>query len=245
MERTYLVSDLRGRVKSYNQIVLTMKKSSVFKFFLFVLTLFFFGCGDKRTETQKAMDKLSEALKESEEEIKEGTKTGTEALTEAMDNLKETFDQNSDGEKVEPVNFRKLKELMPEKFAGLPRTGNDGETSGFMGFKISKAEADFQEDDKWVSIEINDVAGIGTALMGMAAWAMVDMDKESDDGYERSIDFEGHKAFEKFDSRNNSGELNILLHKRFIVNVSFRNLNMDQVKKELRRMDWDDLKDLT
>ena len=53
-----------------------------------------------------------------------------------------------DGEAKEVVNFRDLKSLMPEKMLGMERTDFSGEKAGAFGFNVSKAEAEYRDEDK-------------------------------------------------------------------------------------------------
>jgi len=63
-----------------------------------------------------------------------------------------------------------------------------------MGFTISKAEADYNNEDysQRIDIEITDLSG-ATGYAGLAAWgwAMVDIDKESETGYEKTLSTKG------------------------------------------------------
>jgi hypothetical protein len=147
---------------------------------------------------------------------------------------------------ADPVDFRKLKELLPEKAAGLKRIEATGERSGAMGFTISRAEAKYGDDGQTaVHIEIFDTGGIaGVGTMALAAWTMADIDKETSTGYEKTTKLEGHKGYEKYDSQSKSGELNVLVADRFVVNINGNNLSVVKLKGILRDLDLDKLSDL-
>lgn len=49
------------------------------------------------------------------------------------------------------------------------------------------------------------MAGSG-ALIGVAAWSMIDRDKETENGYEKTTTYKGNKAYEKYNSKNKNGE---------------------------------------
>lgn len=58
----------------------------------------------------------------------------------------------------------------------------------------------------------------GTSMqMDMAAWSVVEVDKETENGYEKTGKMGDYKSFEKYDNTNKDGELAILVNKRFIV----------------------------
>lgn len=187
---------------------------------ILVLTLALNSCGKKKeeqTEQEKAM--------------------------EMVDKIKEEAENISNEEPKEVVDAKLLKELLPETAAGLTRKGAESEKTGAMGFMISKAEARYKNDDSSIEVNIIDVAGTG-ALMGMAAWSMMEMDKETENGYEKTITYKGNKAYEKYDSKNKDGEIAVIVAKRFVVTVSGNNIEMDKVKEVLDDIDLGKLEDL-
>lgn len=74
-----------------------------------------------------------------------------ENFAENMKNLSESFNE---GKKVNPVDYRDLKFLLPEQIASLKRTNASGEKSSAMGINISKAEADYRDDQGNKNIDI-------------------------------------------------------------------------------------------
>lgn len=66
-----------------------------------------------------------------------------ENFAENMEKLSESFNE---GKKVNPVDFRDLKSLMPEQIASLKGTNASGEKSSAMGINISKAETDYRDE---------------------------------------------------------------------------------------------------
>ena len=176
------------------------------------------------------------------EEKQEEPKSGIETLQQFADKAKEMQSR----EPVDPVDFRKLKELLPEEIAGFKRTEASGEKEGAMGFTISRAEAKYKgSSDATVDVEILDTGGIaGVATMALAAWTMADIDKETDTGYEKTTKLEGYKAYEKYNSQDKSGELNVLVADRYVVNVSGNNISVDELKSILAELDLEKLGEL-
>jgi len=178
---------------------------------------------------------LSSCGKKEEEEKQEEPKGAVEALQQFADKAKDM--QNK--EPVDPIDFRKLKELLPEEISGFKRTEASGEKSGAMGFTISTAEARYKgDDDASVKVEIFDTGGVaGVATMALASWTMADIDKETETGYEKTTKLEGYKAFEKYNSQSKSGELNVLVADRYVVNVNGNNVTAEQLKSILADLD--------
>lgn len=181
---------------------------------------------------------ISSCVKKQDEQEgneKEADKSAVDALQAFADKAKEMGSR----EAVDPIDFRKLKELMPEKIAGMSRTEATGEKSGAMGFTVSTAQAKYKGDgDENLDIEIVDTGGIaGVSTMALAGWSMAEIDKETTSGYEKTTKIEGYKAFEKYDSNEKSGELNVLVADRFVVNVQGNHITVDQLKDALKDLD--------
>jgi len=193
--------------------------------FLFIL----WGCG-KSGENQPNEKQQSE----SEE------KTGFKDLDDFVDNMKEVKKSMEEGKKYEVVDFRDLKALLPESLGDLKRTNAQGEKSGAMGFTISKADADYNNEDysKNIDIEITDLTG-ASGFAGLAAWgwATADIDKETETGYEKTTKYQGHKAYEKYDNEGQYGSIEVLVSGRFMVSVNGNNVSMAEIKSAVDAID--------
>lgn len=167
-------------------------------------------------------------------------KTGIKGLDDFVDNMKEVQKGFEEGKKYEVVDFRDLKALLPEALGDLKRTNAEGEKTGAMGFTVSKAEADYNNEDysKRIDVEITDISG-ATGFAGIAAWgwAMADIDKETETGYEKTIKYKGHKAYEKYDSQGEYGSIEVLVSGRFMVSVNGNNVPMGEIKLALDQID--------
>lgn len=160
------------------------------------------------------------------------------AMSDAMKQL------NGNGETKEVVDFRKLKALMPKKIAGMERVAHTGEKVGAMGFKMSTAQAEYEGEDKSLDISVVDFAGVAMVLSGAAAWASVEIDKETDTGYERTTQIDGYKAFESYDSERMEGQVSVIAEDRFIVTIEGRNIKEKDLKAALKAVDVKSLKKL-
>ena len=222
-----------------------MKKQSIQ---LLLIALIFIGFTACTTQTPE--EKRKEALKESAGKLAESTQDfvdqiGSNAegtVTEALQGIEDAVNKiKTDKDLKEPVNFRNLKELLPENLAGMSRKKHSGKTSGAMGFKISMAEATYQDGDQKLEVDIVDAGGIGTALMGNAAWAKLEIDEESDDGFKRTIEIDGNKSYQECSNNNKRCQLAMMVAERFVVSLEGRNVNMDQLMKIAKNMDLDKL----
>ena len=92
-----------------------------------------------------------------------------------------------------------------------------------------------------MEVNIVDSGGMALASLGAAAWTMLDVDRETDDGYERTTTIDGYKAYEKFDSRRGEAEISIFYKDRFLVAIKGDNLKKGDAEKVLDRLDLGDL----
>lgn len=158
--------------------------------------------------------------------------------------IADAMKQFNNGKEVEAIDFRELKALLPERLAGMERTSIEGEKTGMGGFKYSVAKASYEAGDAKIEISIVDGAGFAGVVTGMAAWSLVEVDRETDNGYERTTTINGHKAFETYDSKRKEGQISVIVEDRFIVNIegdriasdkdlkrAFDALNLDKLKK--------------
>jgi hypothetical protein len=131
------------------------------------------------------------------------------------------------GNRVEPIDVAQLKPFVPETFAGLPRRSSESAKTSF-GITVSRAEGEYGDGDKSVTLEVIDTGGLG-GLMGLAAWMNVQSERESDDGYERTRKEDGRMIHEK-SSKSGSNEFSVVVAERFLVNTRGRGVDVNTLK---------------
>ena len=207
----------------------------LFRFLSIILILFFISCG-KSGNDQPANNDEGE------------NKTGIKSVDKFVENMKEVQKSMEEGQKYEVVDFRELKELLPESIANLNRTNAEGEKSGAMGFTVSRAQGNYNNEDysKSIDIEIVDLAG-ASGFAGLAAWgwAMADIDKETETGYEKTTTYKGHKAYEKYNTQDMYGSFEVLVSGRYMVSVNGSSMQMDDIKAALDEMDISKLESMS
>jgi hypothetical protein len=154
---------------------------------------------------------------------------------------------NGDGEArppAEPVDFRRLQEMLPDEVVGLPRTGREGERSGAMGMTVSQATGTYEGEAAAdgsaprLTLKISDLGGIGAAAMFGAAWTMASIDRESERDYERTVEIDGQPAYIKYDHENRSGNFQAFVAGRFLVEVDGYGLEDRQLQAALTSVDF-------
>jgi hypothetical protein len=138
---------------------------------------------------------------------------------------------------VDVVDFRTLTAMLPGSLPGMKRIDAKGQNQGAVGVKTSSADADYQGDNgAGAHIEISDVSGL-SGLMGMAGALVQNTTSESDSGYERDKVISGRSVHEKYDAKARKGDLNILLAKRFQVEITGDGIDMGSLEQALGQID--------
>ena len=195
--------------------------------------LFLAACGkegpatpsDPVTGVEQAARQMGEAARGADvRQVGEAMKQMGEALSRSV--------------KVEPVDFRRLKELLPESIAGLKRVRSDGSRTNVMGIASSGAEATY-EDGKGgrIELELKDVGTLAGVTAMAFAWINVEIDKEGDSGYERTTSVNGRKAYERYDKAARTGSLDVIVAGRFIVGARATGVEMKVFKEAVAKLD--------
>lgn len=199
---------------------------------LFVLALGLYACGSEQPqeEAQEAAEQASTAAEKANQTAEEAAQAAAEEMQKQM---------SGDGEAKEVIDFRKLKAELPAELNGMERVSHTGEKVGAMGFKMSMAEAKYQEGKSQIEVTLIDYAGLGVAKMSLASWTTIEIDRETETGYERTTTIDGYNAFEEYDSQRKEGKVSIIAGGRYIVNVEGQNVEDGAMRAALEELDLD------
>jgi hypothetical protein len=141
------------------------------------------------------------------------------------------------GKDVQPVDFHKLKNMLPESLPGMQRKEASGQSGEAMGLKGSSATARYSDGaGATVNIEIADMASL-SSLAGLAAKFDPSMEKETDTGYERTTKVNGQLMHERYDRRARSGEVGMVIADRFVVTVRGDGVEAATLTASLKQID--------
>lgn len=138
--------------------------------------------------------------------------------------------------KVEVIDFRTLKELLPETLGGLKRTEATGERNTFGEFTMSMAEASYGEGDKTVSLQIMDYGSNNPMLAMAGQMGAMEIDRETESGYEKSVKIEGQPGMERYDNSDKSGGLTLFVSGRFIVELETDGMTKEELKAVISQL---------
>ncbi len=194
-----------------------------------------------KSPEQKAAEETAKKMEEASKQMAEASKNAGANLGDAMAAMGAAVSGAANaGKKVETVDYKELKALLPESLPGMKRTDASGEKSAAMGMQISNAEGRYRSDDgnSSMTVKITDIGSM-TGLAGMAAyaWSRVDVDREGDNEYEKTSTFGGYKSHEKYNKGSKDGEISVLVGDRFVVEVDGNTVDMDAIKAALGKVD--------
>ncbi|HEY5101241.1 MAG TPA: Yip1 family protein [Steroidobacteraceae bacterium] len=140
--------------------------------------------------------------------------------------------------RVDPVDFRTLKGMLPDSVAGMQRTGSAGANEQALGVKTSNATADYQgTGDARLHIKISDISGV-SGLLGVAGALGQKTDSESDAGFEKDTTIGGREFHEKFQNAGKHGELTTIVSQRFEVDVTGEGADVSALEKAAGSIDF-------
>ena len=116
--------------------------------------------------------------------------------------------------KLPPVSTETMKSFFPEEVGGMKRSSYN--VSSAMGYAVGNAE--YRKDDNVkYDVGIYDCAGEAGAVFYYSSWVDMNMQTESDEGYTKTVTYNGAKALETYTKSNNRYTLHFLSGERFWV----------------------------
>ena len=202
---------------------------------VFALTpLTFVACGKSPEEKQV------EEIQKSADQLQKGAETAAKSLGDLAAGLSAAVGGNGNIKPVDPVSFRDLIALLPAP-SGWEREKPTGER---MTSPVSFADASVRlmKGDATVNVKITD-SGFNQLLVApFAIFLAGNYEKETSSGYEKSIKVGDAPGLEKWDSESKSGDVTVIVNKRFIVEIDGNGIDNPKVLHAM--LDSVDLKKL-
>jgi uncharacterized phage infection (PIP) family protein YhgE len=187
------------------------------------------GCG-KSPEQQQAeqlqknaqqmaqnADQLSKQMAQSAGQMTKGAQdlaSGFQAMARGM---AAAATGRGDGKPVDPVDMKALQGLLPD-VSGWER-GRPRAERMTAPFPMSTASTRYTKGKTEISEKITD-SGLNQLMLAPLTMMMTaGYQKETDSGFEKATTVAGYPAFEKWDSRDNRGELTLFVGQRYLVEL--------------------------
>jgi len=181
------------------------------------------------------LQEFGKAIDESNKKMEAAQKSGdaNAQMNAAMQSLGTIL---GGGRHVDPLPIDQMKTLLPASLGGLKLEGTPTlEKTGFGGLMVSKAEANYGEPSRRVTLEIVDSGG-ASGLMALASWAGIQGAKEDAYGSEKTERINGRTVHEKR-SKGGTDEYEMILGDRFMVSAKSSDVHVDQLKAAVAGMD--------
>ena len=138
---------------------------------------------------------------------------------------------------VTPVDFRTLQGLLPDALPGMKRSNAGGANKQGMGVKTASAEAEYHgAGSQMIHVSITDISGI-SGVLDLSGALPKDTDAASDAGYEKDVTVGGYPMHEKYTNAGQQGSLQVIVARRFEVDVDGTGVSMDAVHAAMGRVD--------
>jgi hypothetical protein len=174
------------------------------------------GCG--KSDDEKKVEEVKRAAEQVQDSAGDMAK-GLEAMAKSFQGLTGA-DPNQ--KPVDPVGFRELQAA----FGDLPGWEKGKPTGERMTSPVnySQAKVTYRNGERSIEAEISDSALNQIMLVPFAMFLTSGYEKETEHGYEKSIKVGSFPGWEKWDTEDKDGEMNVLVNRRFIVQLSGRGL---------------------
>ena len=225
--------------------------NSLFLIPTFFLAVLLTACGPspEQVAREQAMKQLEQAAKEMEaagKKLEGATAKGGQDVGAAMGDAMKALGAMAGAAggvmgsgSFDPIDFRKLKEALPQDLAGFEKGDSSGEKNNAFGISVSEAKQSFRTADgsKSVRFEITDPGSLAGPFALANMWMNVEIDKETSSGYEKTSTVGGRKLHEKWNKSSKHAEVQMVVGNRFMIEVDARGVEMNDVKALISKID--------
>jgi hypothetical protein len=156
------------------------------------------------------------------EKSAQGAQDSAQQMTKNMEAMAKGMQAAGDQKPVEPVSFTVLQPLFPD-LPGWEKGKLEGEKMT-MPFPFSQASCAYTKGDSVLNVKIMD-SGFNQALtLPFTMFLASGYERQTGDGYEKSVKVGEFPGWEKWNSESKHGELNAVVGKRFVVTIDGNDL---------------------
>lgn len=160
----------------------------------------------------------------------EDGKTTTTIQPNELAKVSDDFQKKTEElQKLSPYTLDQMKALLPEELAGAKRSKFSANSA--MGAAYAEGEYTINDSTN-LELKIFDCAGqAGAGIYSMQYLGMMNFQSESDDEYTKTFEFNGGRAVEHHNKKNNRSTLTYLAGDRLLVTLEGRNTGIDLLKQ--------------
>ena len=203
------------------------------------------GPGPEQVAREESMKQMEQAAKEMEaagKRIESGVARGGQDVGAGVGDMMKALGGMAGAAgagSFDPLDFRKLREALPQELAGFDKGESSGEKNNAFGIAVSEAKQSFRTADgnKRVRFEITDPGSLSGPFALANMWMNIEVDKETSEGYEKTSTVGGRKLHEKWDKSGQHGSVQLIVGNRFMVDVDAQGIEMNDVKSLIGKID--------
>ncbi len=163
----------------------------------------------------------------------DAAQSAADAMQQAADAMQQAADNmasNGSNDDAEPMTAEEMQEALPEELAGLDRTSTERQSMGAGGMNMAQASATYEGDGK--TLEVGMMSGGGIMAGPAMAFTMVSFDRTTDDGYERTIEYDGMKGMQEYEENGDymRAVMMVLVNNSLMVRLEAEGMTMDEVE---------------
>jgi hypothetical protein len=182
---------------------------------LLVIAITLSACKDRNSTTITSDDGKTKV----KIDVSEAAKSSNE-IEKKMEELK----------KLTPLSTDQLKAMLPEELLGMKRSSFNA--NSMMGFATADATYKNEDASKEIKLSIFDCAGeAGAGIYSLNYWTKMSIQSENEDGYTKSVDFNGQKAVETYHKNDDTYELTYAAADRLLVSIQGEKTGLDALKQ--------------
>jgi len=204
-----------------------------------VLAIALAGCGKK--DGGQSQQSEQQASAQAGGQPGAGSQPTSDDYAKMAEQNRQTLTQMNQGKAIESMSGEALKALLPADVPGMKRIDATAERNQAMGFDISEATGQYSAGENGESnlrITLTDTGNMsGPMRMGMVGWTMAQINRETDNGYEKTITYKGYKGLEEYNKNDKNGTVRLFVAERFLVEVEGDGVTIDTLKQALDKLD--------
>lgn len=149
-------------------------------------------------------------------------------------------------EPVDPVAWNDLQKLIPAKAAGMNKTNTEDDKSSLGNLGFSHALGIYEKDGGKIELQIIDSGNRSVILSTLAPWRnMTSLNMQHPTGgYEKYVTVEKYPGYEAFDDKEKMARLNALVKGRFIVMLTGKNVEIEELYKVMKSLDLEEMESM-
>lgn len=179
------------------------------------------------------MEEMARKMEEAGKRMEQAQKRGdTDAAGKALGEMMGAVG----GAGGQPIPAAELKALLPETLGGLGRESYEAQSNTAMGIASSSARARYASGDRRVELSITDMGSLA-GLAGIAGWANMTVDRETDGQVEKVYKQGTRTVREQYRKDGSHGEVTVILPNGVIVEARGDGVDPASLKKIVDGLD--------